>query len=110
MLRLEGRLVSMMGRVHRIAGIVKRKDTGLATQMKASASSVALNFGEGIWARGGNRTVRLESSLNSARETVLALRCSQEAGYAPASLVRAELKELDECIAQLWVLTHRPKR
>jgi four helix bundle protein len=109
-MRLQGRLVRMMGRVHAIARTVGRKDAGLAKQMRESSSSVALNFGEGIWARGGNRTTRLDTSLNSARETVVALLCAQEAGYAPAASVQPELHELDECIAQLWVLTHRPTR
>jgi four helix bundle protein len=100
----------MMARVHAIARVVARRDGELARQMKASSSSVALNFAEGIWARDGNRTLRLDSAMNSARETVVALTCSEEAGYAPASAVQPELKELDECIAQLWVLAHRAKR
>jgi four helix bundle protein len=108
-MRLQARLVRMMARVHGIARVVARKDGELAKQMKASSSSVALNFAEGIWARDGNRTVRLETSMNSARETVVALLCASEVGYAPASLVQPELEELDQCIAQLWVLTHRPR-
>jgi hypothetical protein len=48
--------------------------------MKRALNSVALNSGEGLSARGGNRTVRLESAMNSGREVILLLRVAGAAG------------------------------
>jgi four helix bundle protein len=99
----------MVGRVHRLAQAVGRRDREMAEQMRASSGSVAANFAEGIWARGNKRRNRLDDSLNSARETAAWLACAVEAGYLQSEAVGGELRELDECIAQLWVLTYRPK-
>jgi four helix bundle protein len=43
--------------------------------------SVALNVAEGAGSRGGNRRLRYENALGSARETLSNLECSEAAGY-----------------------------
>jgi four helix bundle protein len=79
----------------------------LASQMKRSSSSVALNGGEGIWAKAGKRTSRLEDSINSARETVMALRLAKACSYVPSAHANAGIARLDGIIAVLWTLAHR---
>src|SRR5206468_758015 len=53
----------------------------LSKQIKRAINSVGLNSGEGLYARGGNRTTRIESAMNSGREVILGLRISGAAGY-----------------------------
>jgi four helix bundle protein len=100
-------LVHMVQLVHHIAKSVARHDRDLALQMKRSSSSVALNGSEGIWARAGKRTSRLEDAINSARETVMALRLAKACGYAPSAEAEAGMKRLDSIIAVLWTLAYR---
>jgi four helix bundle protein len=100
-------MVEMVERVHRAARYVARHDRDLAGQMKRSSSSVALNGSEGLWARGGKRTTRLEDAINSARETIMALRLARACGYLPAAEAQATLQHVDGVIAVLWTLTYR---
>ncbi len=85
-LRIIDDIVDAVGRIHRLCKIVARHDPGLAKQMKESSSSIGLNAGEGLWARGGNRTARLDSAMSSGRELIISLRICGAAEYLSASL------------------------
>jgi four helix bundle protein len=106
-LRIVDDIVAMVGRVHRLAKIVGRQDGDLAKQMKRSSSSVGLNAGEGLYGRGGNRTVRLESAMCSGRETILALRIAGAADYLGAPSVASEVRDIDRIVATLYKLAYR---
>ena len=67
-------LVEMVRVVHLAAAKVARHDRDLAQQMKRASTSSALNGSEGVWAKAGKRRSRLEDAVNSARETLMALR------------------------------------
>ena len=56
-LRVLDDIVQTVGTIHRLCGIISRQDPDLSKQMKRAVTSVALNSGEGLSARGGNRTV-----------------------------------------------------
>jgi len=100
-------LVDMVQLVHGISKKVARHDRDLANQMKRSSSSVALNGSEGLRAKAGKRTTRLEDAINSGRETVMALRLAKACGYAPESDADAGMRALDRILAILWTLAYR---
>jgi four helix bundle protein len=100
-------MVAMVQLVHSIAKKVARHDRDLAHQMKRSSVSVALTGSEGLLARAGKRTSRLEDAINSGRETVMALRLAKACGYAPASDAEAGMRALDRILAILWTLAYR---
>jgi four helix bundle protein len=100
-------LVEMVQLVHGLARKVARHDRDLAQQMKRSSSSAALNGSEGLFARAGKRTSRLEDAVNSARETVMALRLAGACGYLSSADAQAGVLVLDGIIAVLWTLAYR---
>ena len=100
-------LVEMVRVVHGVAGKVARHDRDLAQQMKRSSTSAALNGSEGIWAKAGKRRSRLEDAVNSARETLMALRIAGACSYLPLDEAAVAMREVDGVIAVLWVLAYR---
>jgi len=100
-------LVEMVRVVHAASAKVARHDRDLAQQMKRASTSVALNGSEGVWAKAGKRRSRLEDAVNSARETLMALRVAGACGYLPAVEAAAAVKEVDSVIAVLWTLAYR---
>jgi four helix bundle protein len=106
-LRILDDIVEAVGAVHRICRVIARHDPDLAKQLRRAVNSVGLNAGEGLSAAGANRTVRLESAMNSGREVVLGLRIAGAAGYLGAEQVARELDALDRVIATLYKLTYR---
>jgi four helix bundle protein len=99
--------VDMVQRVHGFAAKVARHDRDLASQMKRSSTSVALNCSEGIWAKAGKRRSRLEDAINSARETLMALRIASACGYLSERHAADGIAQLDSMIAVLWTLANR---
>ena len=67
-------IVTPMGSIHALCRVVARHDPDLSKQRKRAINSVGLNTGEGLYARGGNRPVRIETAMNSGREVILGLR------------------------------------
>ena len=100
-------LVEMVRVVHGLAGKVAQHDRDLAQQLKRASTSVALNGSEGLHAKAGKRRSRLEDAINSARETMMALRVAGACGYLPEVQAAAAVKEVDSVIAVLWTLTYR---
>jgi four helix bundle protein len=75
--------------------------------MKRAINSVGLNSGEGLYARGGNHTLRLESAMNSGREVIFGLRIAGAAGYLEPERVAQEVDRRDRIVATLYKLTHK---
>src|SRR3954468_17148837 len=84
-------------------------DPDLCKQIKRAINSVGLNAGEGLAARGGNRTVRIESAMNSGREVIFGLRIAGAAGYLEAEVVAKEVDSVDRIVATLYKLAYRKK-
>jgi len=106
-MRILDSLVEMVELVHRLARKVGQHDRDLANQMKRASTSIALNGSEGLWAKAGKRTTRLEDAINSARETVMALRIAGACGYLAQEEAQAASRGLDSIIAVLWTLAYR---
>jgi four helix bundle protein len=107
MLRILDHIVLTVGNVHSLCRVIGRQDPDLSKQLKRAVNSVGLNAGEGLYARGGNRTVRIESAMNSAREVILGLRIAGAAGYLEAQRVAQEIDALDRIVATLYKLAYR---
>ena len=100
-------IVETVGRIHRLCRVVARHDPDLSKQIKRAINSVGLNSGEGLYARGGNRTTRIESAMTSGREVILGLRISGAAGYLEAERVAREVDTIDRIVATLHNLAYR---
>lgn len=107
-LRILDDIVETVGTIHRLCRVVARHDPDLGRQMKRAVNSVGLNAGEGLSARGGNRTVRIESAMASGREVILGLRIAGAAGYLDPARVAREVDMLDRIVATLYKLAYRP--
>jgi four helix bundle protein len=105
-LRILDDIVETVGRIHRLCRVVARHDADLSKQIRRAINSVGLNAGEGLYARGGNRTTRIESAMASGREVILGLRISGAAGYLEAERVARELDTLDRIVATLYKLAY----
>jgi len=108
-LRILDDIVETVGRIHRLCRLLARHDPDLAKQMKRAINSVGLNSGEGLYARGGNRTVRIESAMTSGREVILGLRIAGAAGYLEVARVASEVDDIDRIVATLYNLAYRAR-
>jgi four helix bundle protein len=100
-------LVEMVRVVHGLAGKVARHDRDLAQQMRRASTSAGLNASEGVWAKAGKRRSRLEDAVNSARETLMALRLAEACGYLQSGEVAVAQRDVESVIRVLWVLAYR---
>ena len=107
-LRILDDIVETVGTIHRLCRVIARHDPDLSKQVKRAINSVGLNSGEGLSARGGNRTVRIESAMTSGREVILGLRIAGAAGYLERERVAREVDTLDRIVATLYKLAYRP--
>ena len=108
-LRIVDDIVQTVGTIHRLCRVIARHDPDLSKQMKRAINSVGLNAGEGLYARGGNRTVRIESAMNSGREVILGLRIAGASGYLEAERVAREVDAVDRIVAILYRLAYRSR-
>ena len=108
-LRIADDVVRTVGALHQLSRVISRQDADLAKQMRRALNSVGLNAGEGLSARGGNRTVRLESAMASGREVIMALRIAGAARYVDAHRVAREIDTLDRIAATLYKLAYRAR-
>lgn len=100
-------MVEMVRVVHGAAAKVARHDRDMAQQMRRASTSVALNGSEGLWAKAGKRRSRLEDAVNSARETMTALKVAGACRYLQAEEAAAAAQQVDSVIAVLWTLAHK---
>ena len=73
--------LELVASVMKLSRKVQRHDPDLARQMKRSVTSVPLNMQEGLYSRGGNRTVRFHDAMGSAKETMAQLDVSVAAEF-----------------------------
>jgi four helix bundle protein len=106
-LRIVEDIVQTVGNVHVLCRLISRQDPDLSRQIKRAINSVGLNAGEGLSARGGNRTVRLDSAMASGREVIFGLRIAGAAGYLDTEQVAREVDTVDRIVATLYKLTYR---
>jgi len=100
-------LVEMVRMVHQLAGKVAQHDRDMAQQMKRAATSAALNASEGVHAKAGKRRSRLEDAVNSARETMMALKLAGACEHLQPAEVAAATREVEAVIRVLWTLAYR---
>ena len=81
MLMIHDVMLEVIQEMRPLMAAIERSDTQLARQLKASASSVTLNIGEGSGSFGGIRRERYRTALGSARETLSNLRTAEAFGY-----------------------------
>ena len=74
---------------------------------RRASTSVALNGSEGVWAKAGKRRSRLEDAVNSARETMMALKLAGACNYLQAEEAAAAVKQVESVIAVLWTLAYK---
>jgi four helix bundle protein len=108
-LRIVDDIVRTIGSLHQLVRIIARRDPDLSRQMKRALNSVGLNAGEGLHARGGNRTVRLERAMTIGREVIMALRIAGATGYVDAERVAREVEAVDRIVATLYKLAYRTR-
>ncbi len=74
---------------------VRLRDADLSRQLRRAASSVVLNLAEGSGSRDGNRRLRYETALGSAREVGACLDVAVAWGeIGEPAAVRALLREI----------------
>ena len=100
-------LVEMVRLVHGLAARVAQHNRDLAQQMTRASTSAALNASEGLYAKAGKRRSWLEDAVNSARETLMALRIAGACGYLQPGEVAQAACDVDSVIRVLWVLANR---
>src|SRR5262245_8803928 len=96
--------------VYQLARIVERKDKDLARQVRGAGASVALNLQEGLYSKGGNRIARFHDSMGSARETMACLHVCVAGELLTQAQVEVELDRIDQVVAILYTLCHKPRR
>ena len=84
MLKIHDVMLGVIRQMRPLMAAIERADTQLARQLRASASSVALNIAEGGGSFGGTRRERYRSALGSARETLSNLQTAEAFGYVGA--------------------------
>ncbi|MDX2087898.1 MAG: four helix bundle protein, partial [Kofleriaceae bacterium] len=108
-LRIADDIVQTVGALHQLSRVIARQDADLSKQLRSALNSIGLNAGEGLFARAGNRTVRLESAMASGREVIMALRIAGAAGYVNAERVAREVDAVDRIVATLYKLAYRAR-
>jgi four helix bundle protein len=87
------------------ARLVERRDPRLGSQLRAAASSFALNLAEGNRRRGKDRLHHFRIAAGSADEALAALRVAQAWGYVETHDIAESLELLDRLLAMAWKLT-----
>ena len=95
MLRIYRDCVEMVADVGRVDGL----DRDHRRQLQRAALSVALNVAEGAGVRAGNRRLRYETALGSAREVLANLECAEALGAS--ELQERTRQRLDKIIGTL---------
>jgi four helix bundle protein len=86
---------------------VKRRDRGLADQLRRAASSVALNIAEADLSDPGNQRERFFTAAGSANETLAALKVAVAWGYLESGDAETASALLQRILPMLWKLSCR---
>ena len=84
-MRVYQQAIEMNRKLARVAGVIGRHDRDLLRQLRRAASSVALNVAEALGMQGGNRELRFQTALGSAREVQACLDVASAWGYLSAA-------------------------
>ena len=84
---------------------LRTRDPRLCEQVRAAASSIALNIGEGQRRCGKDRIHHYRIAAGSAAEARTGLRVAEAWGYLDLSEIRDALALLDRVLRMLWGLT-----
>jgi four helix bundle protein len=84
---------------------LRSRDPALHRQIRAAASSVALNLGEGNRRVGADRRHLFRIAAGSAEEVRVALRVAEAWGDLDGVSVAEPLGHLDRLLGMLWRLT-----
>ncbi|MCA9627896.1 MAG: four helix bundle protein [Myxococcales bacterium] len=104
-LRIQTTALEVISLLRPLMPRLRRFDSSLANQIARSASSVALNIGEGEHSSGGTRRQRYLSAAGSANETCSALKVALAWGYLQRQDCEVLFQRLDHILAVLWKLT-----
>ena len=77
MLRIYPVILEVLKELQPLVRRIEVRDKDLARQLRRCSCSIALNVAEGMYSRGGNRSVRYHSALGSARETLACLEAAE---------------------------------
>jgi four helix bundle protein len=80
-MRVYHKALEVVRLVRSVVGPIGRHDRELVSQLKRAAGSVPLNIAEGLGHRGGNRELRFQTALGSAREVQACLEVAKAWGY-----------------------------
>ena len=103
MLRLYDDVQAWQSDARELCDRIRVHDRDLASQLRRSAQSVAMNLGEGMSASGGVRRNAYATALREARECVVAIDVARRWGYV-AEVSPAILDRLDKIMATLFKL------
>jgi four helix bundle protein len=95
--------IDMNRKLALVARVIERNDRDLVRQLKRAAASVALNIAEGLGTLGGNRELRFQTALGSAREVKACLEVADAWGYLDAAALPA-MGSVDHMVAMLFKL------
>jgi four helix bundle protein len=102
-MRVYQEAIAMNRSLARVSALIERNDRDLVRQLKRAASSVALNIAEGMGTQAGNRELRFQTALGSAREVKACLDVATAWGYLGANAQEAE-RSVDHVVAMLFRL------
>ena len=108
-LMVEEVAIEMIRELRPLIIAIDRHDKQLGRQLKASASSVALNIAEGTNSRSGHALERFGTASGSNSETRANLRVASAWGYISEEQRLPVDAKLDRIGAMLWGLLHRRK-
>jgi four helix bundle protein len=107
MLRIYLDIQLMQDDARRLCGLIGAHDANLASQLRRSAQSVALNTAEGMAASGGVRRNAYSIAAREARECVAAIDVAVRWGYV--DMEAAVVDRLEKIVGTLMRLT-MPRR
>jgi four helix bundle protein len=102
-MRVYQEAIEMNRTLARVARRIERHDRDLMRQLKRAASSVALNIAEGLGTLAGNRELRFQTALGSAREVRACLDVASAWGYLGATDVEV-LAQVERVTGMLFNL------
>jgi four helix bundle protein len=105
-LRVHSLAVETITELRPVVQKVQRHDRALASQLRESLSSMALNIGEAEYSDPGTKRARLHTAAGSANESRSALAVAVAWGYVAAKDMQGGLTLLDRVLAMLWRLLH----
>ncbi len=104
MLRVYEEVLEVIRELKDAMGVIEKRDSDLARQMRRAVSSVALNVAEAQGSRGRNGAVRFSTALGSMRETQACLDVAVAMGHLEAVCMQTARK-MDGICGSLYRLS-----